>query len=65
MKINKNITCHIARHTFATLMIHYDISMEKTQKMLGHKDIKITQHYAKLQNRDIIDSVEELVKKLK
>ena len=65
LKINKNITCHIARHTFATLMIHYDISMEKTQKMLGHKDIKITQHYAKLQNRDIIDSVEELVKKLK
>ena len=65
LKINKNITCHISRHSFATLMIHYDISMEKTQKMLGHKDIKITQHYAKLQHQDIVDSVEKLLKKLK
>ena len=40
--INKNITFHIARHTFATLSLGYGVPIETVSKMLGHTDIKTT-----------------------
>ena len=42
----KKITCHVARHSFATLLLTYDFTVEKTARALGHKDIKTTQIYA-------------------
>jgi integrase len=46
--IKKRLTTHVARHTFATLMLTYGASIEATANMLGHKNLKQTQHYAKV-----------------
>jgi site-specific recombinase XerD len=47
--INKELTYHIARHTFATTVtLSNGVSIESVSKMLGHKSIKTTQHYAKI-----------------
>lgn len=46
--IKKRLTFHLSRHTFATLAISKGVSLESVSKMLGHKDIKTTQIYAKM-----------------
>lgn len=47
--ITKKLTFHMARHTFATTVtLSNDVPIETVSKMLGHTDIKTTQHYAKL-----------------
>ena len=50
--IEKKITFHVARHTFAsTVALGNDVPMESIQSMLGHADIKTTQIYAHVINR--------------
>ena len=44
----KLITCHVARHTFATQSISRGVPAEVVQKILGHSDIKTTMIYAKI-----------------
>jgi integrase/recombinase XerD len=47
--LNKPLTSHVARHTFATTVaLAHDVPIESVSKMLGHKDIKTTQIYAKV-----------------
>lgn len=46
--ITKNITFHCFRHTYATLQLFNGTDMYTLSKMLGHKDIKTTQIYAKI-----------------
>ncbi|MFC1898292.1 tyrosine-type recombinase/integrase [Candidatus Cloacimonadota bacterium] len=46
--IDKHITPHCGRHTFATLSINNDIDIYTLSKYLGHNDVKVTQIYAKL-----------------
>lgn len=46
--INKSLTFHVARHSFATLSLSHDVPIEKVARMLGHQDIKTTQIYAKI-----------------
>jgi site-specific recombinase XerD len=65
LNIKKPVTCHIARHSFATLMLSYGFSLEEVKKMLGHKDIKTTQIYAKLSNKVLEESVTNKLKMLK
>lgn len=55
---NKKLTCHVARHTFATTSISLGIPIEVVSKLLGHTSIRTTQVYAK-----IVDSVK--VKEMK
>lgn len=44
--IDKNLTCHIARHTFATMALSKGVPIESVSKMLGHTNIRTTQIYA-------------------
>lgn len=47
--IDKNLTSHTARHTFVTTVILANgVPIESVSKMLGHKNLRTTQHYAKV-----------------
>jgi len=62
--INKELTFHIARHTFATTVtLSNGIPIETVSKMLGHSSIKQTQHYAKILDRKVSDDMSILREK--
>ena len=48
--INKKVTFHVARHTYATLLLTLETPIEVVSKNLGHADIQTTQIYAKVVN---------------
>jgi len=62
--ISKELTYHIARHTFATTVtLSNGVSIESVSKMLGHKSIKTTQHYAKILDKKVSEDMMELKQK--
>ncbi|CAH8288745.1 site-specific recombinase XerD [Mariniflexile fucanivorans] len=64
--ITKNLTFHLARHTFATsITLSNGVPIESVSKMLGHKSLKTTQHYAKILDRKVSDDMKALRKRLK
>ena len=63
-EINKNLTFHLARHTFATtITLSNGVPIESVSKMLGHKSLKTTQHYAKVLDRKVSDDMMALKNK--
>jgi site-specific recombinase XerD len=52
-KLDKVLTSHVARHTFATYLINRDIPVESVSKALGHASIRQTQHYARLPGKKV------------
>ena len=63
--INKKVTCHIARHSFATLILSYDLPIENLKRMLGHKNITTTQIYGKILKSNVEKNVSTKLKNLK
>ena len=59
--IKKELTYHIARHTFATtITLSNGVPIESVSKMLGHKNIKTTQHYAKILDKKVSEDMSAL-----
>ena len=62
--INKDLTFHIARHTFATTVtLSNGVPLETVSKMLGHTNLKTTQHYAKILDTKISNDMQILKQK--
>lgn len=60
--IDKNLTFHVARHTFATTTtLSKGIPIETVSKMLGHTNISTTQIYARITNEKIRKDMEHLL----
>ena len=51
--IKKRLSYHLARHTFATMLLSKGVPIESVSKMLGHTNIKTTQIYARITNKKI------------
>jgi site-specific recombinase XerD len=59
--IPKEITFHMARHTFATTVtLTNGVPIETVSKMLGHKNLHTTQHYAKVLDRKVSEDMQIL-----
>lgn len=63
--IEKNLTFHLARHTFATTMtLGKGVPIESVSKMLGHTNIQTTQIYARITNEKISHDMDNLAKNI-
>lgn len=63
--ITKKMTFHTARHTFATTVtLSNGVPIETVSKMLGHRNLKTTQHYAKILDLKVSEDMMNLSKKL-
>lgn len=58
--IDKNIVFHSARHTFATLALTYGVGIETVSALLGHRELRTTQIYAKIIDSKRVEAVNSL-----
>ncbi|MEH6762800.1 MAG: site-specific integrase [Maribacter arcticus] len=64
--IHKNVTFHVARHTFATtVMLSNGVPIETVSKLLGHSKLTTTQLYARVVETKISEDISNLLNKFK
>lgn len=62
--IDKNLTWYVARHTFATtITLGNGVRIENVSSMMGHTNIKQTQHYAKVLDVNVMEDMSKLKQK--
>lgn len=60
--INKHLTMHTARHTYATLCLSQGVSLKNVSKMLGHASVKMTERYARVLDSSILRDMNNIHK---
>lgn len=60
-EITKPLHTHLARHTAATRMLNNGIPIEVVSKVLGHTNIRQTQHYAKLLDKTVLNAFKKII----
>jgi len=64
-RIKKNLTFHVARHTFATtITLGQGLPIESVQIMMGHSSRSSTEHYARVTNKKLVSDMKSLKEKL-
>ena len=61
--LDKHLTMHLARHTFATYLLTKNVPIESVSKLLGHKSLKTTQIYAKVIDSKVADDISAIISK--
>lgn len=61
----ENLSYHMSRHNFGTLLLSSGISIESIAKMMGHSNISSTQIYAKVTDDKISEDMDRLIKRRK
>jgi integron integrase len=51
--INKRVTCHTLRHSFATTMLENGINIRVLQELMGHANVKTTERYTHVMDKDL------------
>lgn len=65
-RVNKHLTSHVARHTFATtITLGNGLSIETVQILMGHRDRRSTEHYARVTNYKITSDMKMLKERLR
>ena len=60
-RVNKRLTVHVARHTFATTVtLANDVALQNVSKMLGHSSTRMTQHYARALDNSIMKDMKDV-----
>jgi site-specific recombinase XerD len=62
--IKRPLNTHLARHTFADMMLNNGVPLEDVGKMLGHRNIRTTQRYARVRKQRISDHMALVKQKL-
>ncbi|MBB1642792.1 site-specific integrase [Sphingobacterium sp. UME9] len=62
--INRELHTHLARHTFADMMLNLGVPLEDVSKMLGHKSIRTTERYCRVRKSRISESMNRVRSKL-
>jgi integrase/recombinase XerD len=58
IELEKKLSFHISRHTWATRALTMGISIDKVSKLMGHSNLKETQIYAKIINKSLDDAMD-------
>jgi integrase len=58
--VTKNVTFHVARHTFATMSITHGVDIYTVSKLMGHASVHVTQEYAKVIDRKKYEAMQAL-----
>ena len=62
-RVNKRLTVHVARHTFATTVtLANDVALQNVSKMLGHSSTRMTQHYARVLDNSIMKDMQDVAR---